>query len=182
MGCHFLLQGIFPTQGLNPCLGLLSVTSVSIAVGIRTTAVSGPWQATRSFRSPGGSGAAGRKPTEWTPHIRFLNTLCVSHIGLTLLSCLRKVNERKKKFPSMLYGPPHMTAALGCLWSARLLSPWVTFPDPGLHFPSLMAPQTPTHPCKPLSDVPSSENSFWTCTSSWAGQWLPCCDRPAPAP
>ena len=20
MGCHFLLQGIFPTQGLNPCL------------------------------------------------------------------------------------------------------------------------------------------------------------------
>ena len=108
------------------------------------TAASGPWQATRSFRSHGGPGAAGRKPAEWTPHVRFLNTLCVSHVGLTLLSRFGKVT--KKTFLSTPYGPPRVMAAPGCLWSARLLTPWATFPDLGLQFPSLTAPQSPTHP------------------------------------
>ena len=31
MGCHLLLQGIFPTQGLNPCLLYWQVESLTLS-------------------------------------------------------------------------------------------------------------------------------------------------------
>ena len=39
VGCHFLLQGIFPTQGLNPCL----FTSLALAGEVFTSSVT--WEA-----------------------------------------------------------------------------------------------------------------------------------------
>ena len=34
IGCHFLLQGIFPTKGLNPCVLLLSCSIIPQTEGL----------------------------------------------------------------------------------------------------------------------------------------------------
>ena len=47
VGCHFLLQGIFPTQGLNPCL----LMSPELAGGFFTT--SATWEGHRGHTEDG---------------------------------------------------------------------------------------------------------------------------------
>ena len=67
VGCHFLLQGIFPTQGSNLCFASPALTG-------RFFTTSATWVHIHFLTRlhPGGSGGTSQGPTRERPHVSYV--------------------------------------------------------------------------------------------------------------
>ena len=133
VGCHFLLQGILPTQGSNPHLLHWQAGSLPLShQGSPWLRQLASWQMPRSAREVLGSQAGGR-PLCFSPPSHSTSVLCPSpHL-------------RADRQPH--WAPSDMTNCMslgqGCrVGSSNLLYWWaVSLPQRGLFFP--LQPQTP---------------------------------------